>query len=206
MISMAGFVSASLSRRSPMLNMVMYFPSFPASGESFTEARTEITGGSMALHGMLGTFECDTKVCVHFGWKPVMLTETMSPATALLIGSRVTPWTTEISFTLPDSRTSPSKLLARILSPLPMWPLKILPVTVGPNPGNRSTCETNIEKPPHFSSTAKTAGSTTPGLGGGTTSLIASKSANMWVGLSSERASSKVRAQKPTLPEAYNVG
>mmetsp|Transcript_19903 Transcript_19903/g.60050 ORF Transcript_19903/g.60050 Transcript_19903/m.60050 type:complete len:280 (-) Transcript_19903:891-1730(-) len=89
--SMAGLVMASLSSRSPMLCRVRYLPSLPASGESLTEHRTEMIGGSIAVQVMLGTFACDTRVCVHRGVKPAMLTDTMSPATAFLIGSRLTP-------------------------------------------------------------------------------------------------------------------
>jgi len=37
------------------------------------------------------TLACDAKVCVHFGMKPVTLLDTMSPAMAFFMGSRVTP-------------------------------------------------------------------------------------------------------------------
>lgn len=180
---MAGLVKASLSKRSPKALSVIYLPSFPASGESFTEARTAKIGGSIGWHSTGGTldlavrkwsdprvarlkkghwfcetkmfevqiyvslqnstqyticvhildshfsvsfaarrlptlntmwipeasqipfyqanhqdtFECETKVCVHLGMKPVTLMETMSPALALFTASRVTPRTTVIS-------------------------------------------------------------------------------------------------------------
>mmetsp|Transcript_53504 Transcript_53504/g.148338 ORF Transcript_53504/g.148338 Transcript_53504/m.148338 type:complete len:204 (+) Transcript_53504:909-1520(+) len=203
---MAGLVEASFSSRSPMLWRVRYFPSFPASGESLTEARTEMTGGSIGVQAMLGTLLCETKVWVHRGVKPVTLTETMSPATAFLIGSRETPCTTVMSLTLPDARTSPAMLLDVILSPFWTCPLKTLPVTVGPRAGRRSICETSMEKPRHFSSTATMSGLASTGFGGRTWSRMVSYSASMLFGRLSDLASSRDLQQKPTLPEAYNVG
>mmetsp|Transcript_17539 Transcript_17539/g.45159 ORF Transcript_17539/g.45159 Transcript_17539/m.45159 type:complete len:223 (-) Transcript_17539:739-1407(-) len=201
-ISIAGLVRASLSSRSPMACSVMYLPSLPASGESFTDARTDRTGGSIGLHSTGGTFACETSVCVHLGTKPVTLTATMSPAMAFSIGSRDTPCTTVMSFTLPLPTSSPDRDLAIILSPFEMWPLKTLPVTVGPRPGSWSICDTSMEKPPHFSSAASTAWSGTMGVGGGTVSRMVSKRAIMSVGRLSDRASSKERAQNPALPDA----
>mmetsp|Transcript_9354 Transcript_9354/g.27781 ORF Transcript_9354/g.27781 Transcript_9354/m.27781 type:complete len:200 (-) Transcript_9354:774-1373(-) len=199
---MAGLVRASFSSRSPMECSVMCFPSFPASGESFTEARTARTGGSIGLQWMLGTSLWDTRVCVHFGTKPVTLRATMSPATAFLIGSRLAPTMTVMSFTLPCARTAPSRDFAMTLSPFWTCPLKIFPVTVGPSAGSWSICETSIEKPLHFSSAARTSWSMMIGEGGGTVSRIVSKRARKLVGRFSDRASSRVRAQKPPLPDA----
>mmetsp|Transcript_53152 Transcript_53152/g.172869 ORF Transcript_53152/g.172869 Transcript_53152/m.172869 type:complete len:300 (+) Transcript_53152:852-1751(+) len=205
-MSMAGFVIASFISLSPMDSIVMFLPSLPTSGESFTEARTEMLGGSMGMQGTGGTSLWETKVCVHFGMKPVTLTATMSPARACFMGSRVTPCTMVISFTLPVAKISPSRPLAMIFSPFWICPLNTFPVTVGPRPGNRSICETNIEKPLHLSSAAMVAGSTSAGFGHGTESRIVSKSASIVVGRSGALASWSVRAQKPCFPDAYSVG
>mmetsp|Transcript_114111 Transcript_114111/g.310052 ORF Transcript_114111/g.310052 Transcript_114111/m.310052 type:complete len:200 (-) Transcript_114111:594-1193(-) len=199
---MAGLVIASLSRRSPMAKRVMCLPSLPARGELFTEHLTDSTGGSIGVHSMQGTLAFETSVCVHLGMKPVTLTETMSPAMAFLIGSLVTPVTTVTSFTFPLATTSPSRLLAMILSPFCTQPLKTFPVTVGPNAGSLSSCETSMEKPPIFSSAARISGSTSGGDGAGTCFTRASYRATMSVGRLSDRASSRDLAQKPALPEA----
>lgn len=55
--AMAGLVKASLSKRSPKALSVIYLPSFPASGESFTEARTAKIGGSIGWHSTGGTLD-----------------------------------------------------------------------------------------------------------------------------------------------------